>query len=257
MVENMAKKHKIGEANGFLGKNALVTGSAKRIGRATLLALAREGCNVGVHYLRSKKEALDVKKEAKSLGVKAEVFKADVRKPLECKRLIKEFVTEFGRLDILVNNVGNFIRKPLNEFEPAEWDEMIDSNLNCSYYCSKYALEAMRRQKGLGGERGNIINISMAGCENVQANTTTTAYQIAKTGILVLTRTMALMEAPNGIRVNAVSPGILGDSVVKHPVPMKRLGTGEDVANAIVFLVSGKAKYITGANLSVSGGYKL
>lgn len=236
----------------FKGRNALVTGSAKRLGKAMALALAANGCNVGVHYLHSRKEALEVKREAESFGVKSEIFRADVTDDKQCRKLVYAFVKKFGSIDFLVNNVGSFIRKPLDQFEPGEWREMIDSNLNSAYYCSKYALEFMRVRKS-----GGIINIGSAGAERVQANVTTTAYYAAKTGVLLLTKTMALMEALNGIRVNAISPGILVNSVVKHPVPIGNYGRLEDVTNAMLFLLSEKARHVTGANLEVAGGYRL
>jgi len=234
------------------GKNALVTGSAKRIGKTTLLALAKEGCNVGVHYLNSEKAALETKKEAEKFKVKTAIFRADVTDSKQCKKLIDDFTKKFGAIDILINNVGNFISKPLDKFKPEEWNEMINSNLNSTYYCSKYALEKMRKQK-----EGNIVNISAAGADRVHSNITTTAYQIAKTGVLVLTKTLAKMEASNNIRVNAVSPGVLENSIVKPKVPMNRFGKEEEIADAILFLLSDKASFITGADLEVSGGYQV
>ena len=236
------------------GKVALVTGSSKRIGKAIALALAKNGADVAVHYNKSKKEAESVKKEIEKLGKCSITVKADLTNPKEVEQMFKDVIQKFRKIDILINNVGNFIFKNIDEYSAEEWDYLLDTTLNTTFYCCKFALPYMRKQKF-----GRIINIADSLADRIQASPKLTPYIIGKTGVLILTQTLAVTEAKYNINVNAVSPGVMENSVVKpeDEIPKGRYGTYEDITNPMLFLLDKKSDYITGANIKVNGGWRL
>ncbi len=236
----------------FSGRKALVTGSAKGLGRQVALDLAREGADVAVHYRNSRKEAEDVAAEIKKMGRNAVVLQADVTIQEEAKRLVQDAAKALGGLDVLVNNVGGYLRKGLEEYSAEEWNSMLASDLNAALYCTQAALPVMRKQG-----YGRIVNIGVAGSEKIEPKPNTTAYSIAKMGTMILTKTVAKEEAGNGITCNAVSPGVMENSVVTQDTPMHRLAKLGEVSRAVLFLASEKSAYITGQNLEVAGAYKL
>src|SRR3990167_8551031 len=186
------------------GKVALVTGSSKRIGKEIAIALARNGADVIVHYNKSKKEAEAVRKNIESLGNRSMAVKADLRNLGETKAMFKAIIKKFKKIDILINNVGNFIFKDIDEYSPEEWHYLIDTTLNTTYHCCRYAIPFMRKQKF-----GRIINIADSLADRIQASPKLTPYIIGKTGVLILTQTLAVTEAKYNINVNAVSPGVM------------------------------------------------
>jgi len=236
------------------GKIALVTGSSKRTGKAIAIALAKNGADVAVHYNKSKKEAESVKKEIEKLGKRSITIKADLSNPKEVEQMFKEIVKKFKKIDILVNNVGNFNSKNIDEYTTKEWNYLIDTTLNSTYYCCKFALPYMRKQRF-----GRIINIADSSADRIQAFPKATPYMIGKTGVMTLTKTLAVTEAKHNINVNAISPGVMENSVVKpdDEIPKKRFATYDDIINAVLFLLNKKSDYITGNNIKVSGGWRL
>jgi NAD(P)-dependent dehydrogenase (short-subunit alcohol dehydrogenase family) len=234
--------------------SALVTGSAKGIGKAILLALAKHGYDVAVHYRSSLSEAKAVADEAASYGVKARVIQADVTNPDEAKNLVNQAHDTFGRLDVLVNNVGNYHKGPLNELTDENWHEMLDSNLNAVFYTCQAAVPFMQKQQS-----GRIVNIGFAGAENLIARPNTVAYVIAKTGVLLYSKALAKSEAENNITVNVVSPGVIENSISQpiEDIPMKRTGTLLELVSAVMYFLSPEARYVTGTNLQVAGGWNL
>lgn len=236
------------------GQVALVTGSSKRLGKELALALAKNGAHVIVHYNKSKKEAELVKKEIESLGSSSITVKADLKNVKEVEKMFKTIIKKFKKIDILINNVGNFIFKNIDEYSTEEWDFLIDTTLNTTYYCCKYALPYMRKQKF-----GKIINIADSLADRIQAAPKLTPYIIGKTGVLILTQTLAVTEAKYNINVNAISPGVMENSVVKpeDKVPKGRYATYDDIINVVLFLLDEKSDYITGANIKVNGGWRL
>jgi len=236
----------------------LVTGSSRGIGREIVITLAKHGAKVVVNYLRDSKAAQEVVSYIRERSGEAFAVQADVTDVSQVKGLIDAVLTTFGRLDILVNNVGSFIYKRLDEVGIDEWHSVIDSNLHSVFYCTKFALEPMRKHRW-----GRIINIAVAGAEHVRAAPNNTPYRIAKTGVLILTKSLAVVEARNGITVNAIAPGKIdkGD-MPEHlrlqemkGIPMGRLGKPQDVANAVLFFSKEDASYITGSCLILSGGW--
>lgn len=234
---------------------ALVTGSAKGIGKAFLLALAEDGYNVVVHYLNSQTEAKEVAKKAESFGVKAIVKQADITKAEEAEKLVKDSFAELGGLDVLINNVGNYVFAPLADFSLNDWHEMFDSNLHSTFYTCQTAIPLMRENPN--GTR--IINIGYAGSEKLVARPSIAAYGIAKTGVILYSKALAKTEAKHGITVNVISPGVIENSITKpvEEIPMKRLGYLDEMVGAMRYLISKEAAYITGITLEVSGGWNL
>ena len=236
-------------------KFALVTGASRGIGRGIALALAHRGYHVAINFLQDEKAASQVLEEIKNYQVESLSVCADVSKAKSAQDLIEKVQQHFGRLDVLVNNVGDFIIKPLSELTVRNWQMLLNSNLSSTFYCSKFALVGMRARG-----YGRIVNIALANASRVQAYKHIAAYAIAKTGVLILTKSLAVEEAANGITVNAVSPGFIdngstADEDILKKIPMRTFGNPQDVANAVLFLISDQAKYITGAEIVVSGGW--
>jgi len=242
------------------GKVALVTGSAGGIGKHILLRLSDEGCKVVINYRDNEESARRLLSELEQGGKKALVFKADVTEPEQVKSMFKFVSDHWNGVDILVNNVGDFIMMGNLDYSTVEWKYMIESNLNSAYYCCKEAAPYMIKQK-----YGRIVNIGMASADRIHSVSSTLPYTIAKTGIIILTRSIAKDLAVHNITANAVSPGIIDNENLSDEmktkaekfVPSKKIGTPEDIARAVLFLVSPESDYINGANIIVSGGWEV
>ena len=233
---------------------ALVTGSAKGIGRALVLALAGDGCDVAVHYRSSRDAAEAVAAEVRALGRRAVTLRADVTDAAQAEGLVREAEAALGGLDVLVNNVGDYAHGPFSELTVETWRAMFDSNLHSAFYTCRAALPGMR-ERGFG----RIVNLGYAGAEHLVARPGIAPYAIAKTGVILLTKTIARSEAANGITANAVSPGVMENSVTK---PMRELPTGrtgrlDELASAVRWLVSPAAAYTTGVHVEVAGGWNV
>ncbi len=236
---------------------AIITGSGKGIGRGIALRLAAEGMTVVVNYLDDATNAQETLAAIQATAPRSIAVQADVAKPDGAKSLIEETVHTLGRVDVLVNNVGPFLVKSLFDTEIEEWQHLLDGNLSSAFYCCKFALPTMREQK-----HGNIVNIGSLNVETTRGAPTTAAYNAAKSGLVVLTKSIARSEARYGIRVNLVNPGFVETYATSEAdrrelpslVPLGSLGTPEDIAEAVAFLISDKARYITGAVLNVHGG---
>lgn len=235
-------------------KIALVTGSSRGIGRDIALRLADAVSGVAVHYRTKREEALKVAQAIQKNGKMSAAFRADLTKEREATRMIEKTVEKFGRLDILINNVGPVLVKPWADVSTEEWEHIFRSNLESALFCLKSVLPGMKKRKW-----GRIINIGYSRVEQLVAFKNIMPYAIAKTGLLILTRSVAASVASSGITVNMVSPGLIEGGVLPpaRNVPTGRLGKFEDISEAVLFLVSEKAAYITGTNLIVAGGWKL
>jgi NAD(P)-dependent dehydrogenase (short-subunit alcohol dehydrogenase family) len=233
---------------------ALVTGSAAGIGRGIALALAGAGYDVAVHYRRSRDEADKTRREAEALGVRAVALGGDVTDLERAGELVREAHAELGSLAVLVNNVGNLVMKPLAAMEPSEWNDVLATNLSATFATCREAVPIMRSESG-----GRIVNLGYAGAQNLVARPGLTAYALAKTGVVLLTKAIAKAEAPHGITANVVSPGIVESSVSppQQPVPAGREARIEEIAAAVLWLVSPQAEYVTGQVIEVAGGWNL
>lgn len=241
-----------------MSKSALVTGASRGIGRSIALQLADEGYNVAVNYAGNKEKAEAVVEEIKGKGVEAFAIQANVANPDEVKDMIQEVVSQFGSLDVLVNNAGITRDNLLMRMKEQEWDDVIDTNLKGVFNCIQKATRQMMKQRS-----GAIINLtSVVGAVGNpgQAN-----YVATKAGVIGLTKTAARELASRGITVNAVAPGFivsdmtdaLSDELkdqMKSQIPLGRFGEDTDIANIVAFLASDKAKYITGQTIHVNGG---
>jgi NAD(P)-dependent dehydrogenase (short-subunit alcohol dehydrogenase family) len=239
-------------------KNALVTGGSRGIGHAVSLALASEGANVAVNYYRHPEPAEAVVREIERLDRRATAIRADVANPKEAQALINTATDALGSIDLLINNVGEFFFSPLADMDVEQWHRVQASNLNSVFYLCRAALPGMRKAGG-----GCIVNFGLSTMTFARGAANVAAYSTAKLGVAALTKSLATEEAANDIRVNVVSPGLIDNGHLpaqqkvwmQERVPMKRLGTCEEVAQAVVFLCSDQASYISGANLAVSGGW--
>lgn len=237
---------------------ALVTGSARRLGRALALRLAAGGRFTFVHYLGSRREAEAVLREIRAAGGDGALVTGDLGTAsgvAALARAVRAVGGRASRLDVLVNNVGVYKVGPLLDFSPDDFDAVLRANLTGCFRLVQSLLPLMARG-------AHIVNIGYAGVDNLTATTHNTAYLISKTGLLILTKSLAQALGPRGVRVNMVSPGILSNSVelprkASDFVPLGHLGEVDDVADAVDFLVSDAARYITGVNLDVAGGYHM
>ncbi|EMM7686994.1 TPA: 3-oxoacyl-[acyl-carrier-protein] reductase [Staphylococcus aureus] len=239
-------------------KSALVTGASRGIGRSIALQLAEEGYNVAVNYAGSKEKAEAVVEEIKAKGVDSFAIQANVADADEVKAMIKEVVSQFGSLDVLVNNAGITRDNLLMRMKEQEWDDVIDTNLKGVFNCIQKATPQMLRQRS-----GAIINLSSV--VGAVGNPGQANYVATKAGVIGLTKSAARELASRDITVNAVAPGFivsdmtdaLSDELKEQmltQIPLARFGQDTDIANTVAFLASDKAKYITGQTIHVNGG---
>ena len=237
----------------FQGQVALVTGAAKRIGRSIALRVAADGADVVVNYSSSKAEAESVVREIESLGRRAVAIRADVSRRAEVVQLFAEVESKFGRLDILVNNVGTFFSAKFEDLTDEQWDRIMNVNLKSQLLCAQAAAPMMKRQG-----RGHIINLSSLG--GLLAWPAYTHYCVSKAGVIMLTKCLARALGPE-ILVNSVAPGTIefpgeapDEDYVKR-VPLHRTGTGDDIADAVAYFAA--SDFVTGQILAVDGGRAL
>jgi NAD(P)-dependent dehydrogenase (short-subunit alcohol dehydrogenase family) len=247
----------------FDGRVALITGGSSGIGFATARAFLEEGAKVAV--TGRNKARLDrvrgLQVHGRFLGIRGDVSRAE-----EAKRFIARTESGLGPIDVLVNNAGIYLQRSTERMTEREWDSVLDINLKGTFLCTKYALPGMIRRK-----RGNIVNV--ASDSGLVASPLSAAYCASKAGTILFTRAVAVEHAKHGIRVNAICPGEVNTpmqhrdaqaSGLSHreyyrrlvaSIPQRRAGTPEEIAKAILFLASDEVPFMTGAALSVDGGY--
>ena len=239
------------------GKTALITGGAQGIGKSIALAMAKQGAGIGIADVNLEL-AQQTAEEVMSLGVKSLALKLDVSNQENVTEAFNAFKTEFGSLDILINNAGITRDTVLLRMKEADWDAVININLKGSFLCSKEAVKIMAKQRS-----GKIVSISSVVA--FMGNPGQVNYSSSKAGLIGLTKTIAREYASRGIRANAVAPGFiqtamteaLSDEVkseMHKAIPLGEFGTSEDVANAVIFLSSADSDYITGQVIHVNGG---
>jgi len=240
---------------------ALVTGASRGIGKEIALALGRAGARVAISYRTNKLAAQKVADELRAAAAEGVVFPTDVTDPKRVEELVEAIVGRFGRLDILVNNVGVFEWKPLLESTLEEWHSVVASNLFSVFYTTKFSVPVMRPKRW-----GRIINLGSVGAERAFGQAKISAYSAAKAGLVAFSRSVALEEARNGITVNVVNPPVIDEKalsleeakkLVDARFPVGRPATGRDIAEAVKFFASEEAAFITGQVLNVSGGWML
>ena len=237
------------------GRVALVTGAAKRIGRAVALRLAQEGADVCVHYRSSSDAVAIVLREIEALGRRAIAFAADLRDPAQTHSLFAEVGKDFGRLDILVNNAAVFMPGSIETATEVQWDATLDTNLKAQFFCAQAAAPLLKKSG-----RGVIINFASLG--GLLAWPGYIPYCVSKAGVIMLTRCLAKALAPE-IRVNAVAPGTISmpgdppewEADYTRLAPLRRTGTPEDITSAVSFLIH--SEFVTGQVVVVDGGRSL
>lgn len=235
----------------FSGRTALVTGSASGVGRGILLALARRGVDVAVHYYSSDAAAEATAEEARGLGVAATTVQGDVTDPESVDGLFSAVEAELGTVDVLVNNVGDFAPDHWADIDLDTWNRVLATNLTGTMLCAKRALPEMREEGW-----GRVVNIGYAGSEKALVSPTNFPYFVAKTGVLMFTRMLAADTQDDGVTVNAVSPYVVETSdAFPEEAPRGRWATPEDVANAVLFFASEASDYVSGENIEIDGGW--
>lgn len=235
-------------------RTALVTGSAKRLGAHLSRRLAAAGWRVLIHYRSSGTHAREVVSQITAAGGRARLIHGDVGRREDVRQMFDDIQRHEGRLDLLINNVGIYMPKPLPEVTVEEWESQIQVNLNGAFYCCHDALPMLIAHNGL------IINIGYAGVDRMTTAPEATPYEISKVGLLILTRSIASSYGSQGVRANMISPGQLANSIdlpedLVSAVPLGRAGTLDDIAEAMEYLL--RSTYVTGVNINVAGGYRL
>jgi 3-oxoacyl-[acyl-carrier protein] reductase len=239
------------------GRVALVTGAAQGIGKAVALLLARNGADIIVSDINLEK-AEETANEIKSIGRKALAVKGDVANWNDVERMVEVILEKFAKIDILVNNAGITRDKLILRMTEEDWDAVLDVNLKGTFHCTKAVVRHMAKQRS-----GKIVNIASVVGE--MGNAGQANYSASKAGVIGLTKTIAREFAQRGININAIAPGYIETPMtealpekakeeLKRLIPMERLGKPEDVAEAVLFLVSEESSYITGQVLNVNGG---
>lgn len=237
---------------------AVVTGASGGIGAEIAKRLAQDGFSVALIYNRNAEKAQKTADEITLSGGSAKTYKCDVRDSSEITSAIEAIERDFGEISVLVNNAGISEQKLLTDITDSDWENMISTNLSGAFYFCRTVLPYFVHRKS-----GRIINISSMWGET--GGSCEVHYSAAKAGLIGLTKALAKEVAPSGITVNAVSPGVINTEMVtklgkdtvdmlREEIPVMRLGTPEDVANAVSFLADDRASYITGQIISVNGG---
>lgn len=238
---------------------AVVTGAGRGIGRAIATALAREGADIVANDI-DLQTAEETVEKIKAMGRRALAIKADVSNKREVNNIVKKTLEAFRKIDILINNAGVFSSTPVENMTEQEWTRIIDVNLRGVFLCSQAVIKPMKAQRS-----GKIVNLaSLAG--KVGGVFAGAGYAASKAGVICLTKSFAKQLAPYGINVNAIAPGVIETDMTRDwpeevkesflkQIPLGRFGRPEDIAEAVVFLVSDAANYITGEIMDVNGGY--
>jgi 3-oxoacyl-[acyl-carrier protein] reductase len=241
---------------------ALVTGASGGIGRATARLLAQRGAHVAVHYFSKADAAGTLVRELTALGVKAAAFQADMRVAAQVTGLVAAVERDLGPIDVLVNNAGDLVQRvSLLEMTEAQWHDVIDRNLTSTFLCTQAVARGMVARR-----RGVIVNMASLAAHN-GGGPGAFAYASSKAGVITLSKAAAKELAPHGIRVNCVSPGLIGETAfharytpkdafeaATRTIPLGRAGTPDDVAQVIVFLCGPESAFLAGETIEINGG---
>ena len=241
-----------------MDKCALITGATRGIGKQIAITLAKQGYNIALNYRKENKELENTKKEIEEIGVQVIAVKGDVANFEECENFVKQVIERFGQIDVLVNNAGITKDMLLMRMKKEDFEQVIDTNLVGTFNVTKNVVPYMMKARS-----GRIINISSV--VGISGNAGQTNYSASKAGIIGFTKSLAKEIASRNILVNAVAPGfietnmtdVLKDDVkqeIAKNIPLKRMGTTQDVANVVKFLASDDSSYITGQVINVDGG---
>jgi len=239
-------------------RTALITGGARGIGRAIALELAGQGHNVAICYRTSAAEASGTLAEIEKRGARGLSVCADVSDPVAAERLCENVTRELGAPELLVHCAGPYHRCDVLKETPEGWRAMLASNLDSFFYCSRLVAPAMIERRW-----GRILAFGMANADRAAAQPGVAAHYVAKVGVLALVRSLSRALAPHGVTVNAISPGFVASGsapeeelskMIKN-IPAGYIGSVDDAVSAAAYLLSDAARYVTGANLILSGGW--
>ena len=241
-----------------MDKCALITGATRGIGKQIAITLAKQGYNIALNYRKENEELENTKKEIEKIGVQVLAVKGDVANFENCENFVKQVIERFGQIDVLVNNAGITKDMLLMRMKKEDFEQVIDTNLVGTFNVTKNVVPYMMKARS-----GRIINISSV--VGISGNAGQTNYSASKAGIIGFTKSLAKEIASRNILVNAVAPGfietnmadVLKDDVkqeIAKNIPLKRMGTTQDVANVVKFLASDDSSYITGQVINVDGG---
>lgn len=241
-----------------MDKCALITGATRGIGKQIAITLAKQGYNIALNYRKENEELENTKKEIEKIGVQILAVKGDVANFEDCENFVKQVIERFGQIDVLVNNAGITKDMLLMKMKKEDFEQVIDTNLVGTFNVTKNVVPYMMKARS-----GRIINISSV--VGISGNAGQTNYSASKAGIIGFTKSLAKEIASRNILVNAVAPGfietnmtdVLKDDVkqeIVKNIPLKRMGTTQDVANVVKFLASDDSSYITGQVINVDGG---
>lgn len=242
-----------------MSKTAIVTGGSRGIGAAIVDMLVKEGYNVVVNYNKSEEKAKSIKEEFTSKGYYVEIFKADVSKREEVKKIVEFTIEKFKNIDILINNAGISQTKLFTDITDEDWQKMIATNLNSAFYmCQEVIPNMIHNKKGCIINISSIWGITGASCE--------VHYSVAKAGVDGLSKALAKELGPSGIRVNSIAPGIIDTDMNKHlneketeeileEIPICKIGKGKDIAKCVKWLI--EDEYTTGQVISINGGWNI
>ncbi|PSP73186.1 oxidoreductase [Halobacteriales archaeon QS_3_64_16] len=238
------------------GKSALVTGSARGVGKELLLAMAKRGASVAVHYHTSEEAASDVAKRAREASgndaATVTVVQGDVTDSEAVEELFDAAEDALGTIDVLVNNVGDFAPTHWEDIDFETWNRVWETNFNGTYLCSKRVLPGMRAQ-----EYGRIVNLGYASSDRHLVAPTNFPYFAAKTGVLMFTRMLAADTQEEGITANTISPYVVENSeVMPEDLPRGRPASFEDMVQAMLFFLDEGSDYLSGQNVAVDGGWR-
>lgn len=239
-------------------KCALITGATRGIGKQIAITLAKQGYNIALNYRKENEELENTKKEIEEIGVQVLAVKGDVANFEDCENFVKQVIERFGQIDVLVNNAGITKDMLLMRMKKEDFEQVIDTNLVGTFNVTKNVVPYMMKARS-----GRIINISSV--VGISGNAGQTNYSASKAGIIGFTKSLAKEIASRNILVNAVAPGfietnmtdVLKDDVkqeIAKNIPLKRMGTAQDVANVVKFLASDDSSYIIGQVINVDGG---
>jgi 3-oxoacyl-[acyl-carrier protein] reductase len=240
---------------------AVVTGGTRGIGRGIALGLAREGARIALVYRANKAAAQMALRQLQAVGADCVAVETDITEPARAEQLVKTVADRYGRIDILVNNVGEFRWGTLAESSVEDWTGIFDSNVTTVFHMCRAALPLMRK-----GRWGRIINLGAVGAERAFGQAKISAYAAAKAAVVAMSRSLALEEAKNGITVNVVNPSSIDEKdltleearkLKDARYPIGRPPTVDDVAAAVSFFASEETEYVTGQVINVSGGWML
>ena len=241
-----------------MDKCALITGATRGIGKQIAITLAKQGYNIALNYRKENKELENTKKEIEEIGIQVIAVKGDVANFEDCENFVKQVIERFGQIDVLVNNAGITKDMLLMRMKKEDFEQVIDTNLVGTFNVTKNVVPYMMKARS-----GRIINISSV--VGISGNAGQTNYSASKAGIIGFTKSLAKEIASRNILVNSVAPGfietnmtdVLKDDVkqeIAKNIPLKRMGTAQDVANVVKFLASDDSSYITGQVINVDGG---